>query len=241
MRKQKPLKNKPIIGEKPLLKIQILSLFPKIFKGYLRESFIGKAQKKDVVEIKVFNIRGWAKDTHKTADDKPYGGGPGMVLKAGPIVNALKDLRREDSYVVLLSPRGTKLTQQKVMKLSKLKHIILICGHYEGVDQRIADYYVNEEISIGDYVLSGGESAAIVLVDAITRLIPKFLGNELSLADESFNNNLLESHQYTRPGVFEGHRVPEILLSGDHKEIDRWRKNESLALTKDRRPDLISN
>ena len=222
------------------LKVNILSLFPKIFETYLSESLIAKAQKKNIVKIKVHNIRDWTNDPHRTADDRPYGGGPGMVMKVEPIVRALKEIKSKNSHVILLSPRGTKLTQRRVVELSRLRNIIVICGHYEGVDGRIADYYSDEEISVGDYILSGGESAAMVLVDAITRLVPGFLGNRESLTDETFNDRLLEFPQYTRPEVFEGHKVPGILLGGNHQKIEQWRKTKSQEITKERRSDLLT-
>jgi len=241
MRKQKISKEKPV-STIPFLTIDILSLFPNIFTGYLSEGLITKAITEGIVSVSVHNIRDWTHDRHRTADDKPYGGGAGMIMKVEPVVSALKELKRVNTHTILLSPRGARFDQEKARSLAKVDHLILICGHYEGVDQRVADCYADEEVSIGDYILSGGEPAAIVVVDALTRLVPGFVGNEQSLENESFEGEpkLLEFPQYTRPKIFEGHAVPDILLRGNHKEIEEWRKKKSMEITKLRRPDLIN-
>lgn len=223
----------------PRLKIDILTIFPKMFSDYLSSGLVARAIKSGLIEINAHNIRDWAKDKHRTTDDRPYGGGAGMILKIEPIVLALRKLKNKNSFTLLLSPRGTKLNQKKARTLAKNKHLILICGRYEGVDQRVTDRYVDEEVSIGDYIISGGEPAAIVVIDAITRLIPGFLSNNLSLKQESFEKKLLEFPQYTRPNKFEDLEVPEVLLKGNHKEVEEWRKKKSLEITKQIRPDLI--
>lgn len=227
--------------KKKHLTIDILSLFPGVFQGYLNDGLMAKAVKKGVVAVNTHDIRRWSQNRHKTADDKPYGGGAGMVMMVEPIASAIKELKKKNSHVIVLSPRGTKLTQEKAGALSKARHLILVCGHYEGVDQRVADFYADEELSIGDYVLSGGEPAAIVLTDVICRLVPGFLGNAASLETESFEGEqkLLEFPQYTRPESYGGHRVPDVLLKGNHQEIKSWRAKKSLETTKKRRPDLI--
>lgn len=234
------------------MKINILTLFPKMFENILGESMLKIAQKKGLARIKVHNLRDWTKDSHKTADDKPFGGGPGMVMKIEPVWRALEELgitpgrcntgyrgaHRPGGYVVLLTPQGKKFDQKTAKRLAKEKRLILICGHYEGVDERIRGL-VDEEISIGDYILTCGELPALVLIDAVVRLIPGVLGHDDSVKSESFENNLLEYPQYTRPAEFEGMKVPEVLLSGNHKKIEAWRKEEALKRTKNRRPDLI--
>lgn len=204
------------------------------------------ARKKGLVEINVLNLRDWTSGAHRTADDKPFGGGPGMVMKVEPVYGALGSIRgvtksqshKVTSKVILLTPQGKKFDQKAAKRLAKEKHLILICGHYEGVDERIRAL-CDEEISIGDYVLTCGELPALVMVDAIVRLIPGVLGHEDSVSQESFENSLLEYPQYTRPAEFNGMKVPDVLLSGDHKKIEVWRKEESVKRTRNRRPDLI--
>lgn len=232
--------NAPPVPTKPVLTLDILSLFPNVFSSYLREGLIAKAIKKGLVSINVYDLRIWARDRRRTADDRPYGGGAGMIMKIEPIATALRQLKSKGSHTIMLSPRGNQLTQQKARSLAKMNHLILICGHYEGVDQRVSDHYADEELSIGDYVLSGGESAAIAVVDAVTRLVPGFLGNGVSLEKESFEENLLEFPQYTRPEKFNGYKVPKVLLEGNHKEIGNWRKKKAREITKQRRPDLLN-
>jgi len=196
-----------------------------------------------LVRVNIVNIRDFAPGKHAQADDRPYGGGSGMVMKVEPIVGAIRSLTQyapQKPHVVLLSPQGRTLDQAKAEQLAQYERLSLVCGHYEGVDQRIADHYVDEEVSVGDYVLTGGEIAALVLLDAVTRLVPGVLGNADSLKKESFCDGLIEYPQYTRPEEFEGHCVPEVLLSGNHLRIEEWRKSEALRVTKERRPDLAS-
>jgi tRNA (guanine37-N1)-methyltransferase len=239
MRKRSDWNNLPTNPPKPTLTIDIISLFPNVFLNYLNEGLMARAIARNLISVKAHNLRNWTTDSYKTADDRPYGGGAGMVIKVEPVAKALKELKKKDSYTLMLSPRGNKLNQGKSRFLANQKHIILICGHYEGVDQRIIDYYVDEELSIGDYILSGGEAAAIVVVDAVTRLVQGFLGNESSLEKESFEKKLLEFPQYTRPKEYDGHKVPEVLLKGNHEEIERWRNSKSHELTQKIRPDLL--
>lgn len=222
------------------MKFDILTIFPESVKEYINTSILKIAQEKGLVEINVHNLRDWAKDKHHTTDDTPFGGGPGMVMKVEPVFEAIKDLKKEGSIVAITTPRGEKLEQGKLVEFSKDSnlHMIILCGRYEGFDQRIHDNLVDYEFSIGDYVLSGGELPALVLVDGITRLIPGVLGNEESLTEESFNDGNLDFSQYTKPAQFNGWDVPEVLLSGDHKKISDWRKSKSEELTKEKRPDL---
>jgi tRNA (guanine37-N1)-methyltransferase len=216
----------------------ILTLFPDFFTPFLSQSILKRAQDKSLIKINIHNLRKWTKDKRKTVDDKPFGGGPGMVLMPEPIFKAIEDLREKETYIILLSPQGKVFNQSYAKKLLKYKHLILICGHYEGVDERIRTNLIDEEISIGDYILMGGELPAMVLIDCISRLIPGVLGNEFANVWESFENYLLEYPQYTRPANFRGLRVPEILLSGKHKEIEKWRYEKALEKTKKLRPDL---
>lgn len=220
------------------MKIDILTLFPDMFKGVLTESIVKRAQKKGKVKIRVHNLRKWTSDRHKTADDKPFGGGCGMVMKVEPIYKALKSLSGKNTDVILLTPQGRRLDQKLARKLAGRKHIVFICGHYEGVDERIRGLATNE-ISIGDYILTGGEIPAMAVMDSVIRLIPGVLGKGESVADESFENNMLEYPQYTRPREFKGMAVPGDLLSGDHKRIAEWRKKQALKKTKEVRPDLL--
>lgn len=221
------------------MKIDILTLFPNMFSA-LDESILGRATKNAKIQINVINIRDFSKDKHKKCDDYTYGGGDGMLMMVQPIYDAMTSISGyKDALKIYLSPKGEKLSQQKVQALSKVDHIILLCGHYEGVDQRAIDMLIDEEISIGDYVLTGGELPAMVLVDAVARLIPEVLGNENSAEVETFHDNLLEFPQYTKPREFMGHEVPEVLISGDHKKVDEWRKAQSEKLTQLRRPDLL--
>jgi len=229
--------------------IDILTLFPKMFENVLGESMLKRAQSKGLVKIKVHNLRDWTSDNHKTADDKPFGGGPGMVMKVEPVWRALEEIvpgfrfpvvskRKKSSRIILLTPQGRRLEQAKVKRLAKEKRLVLICGHYEGVDERIREF-ADEEISIGDYILTCGEIPAMVLVDAVARLIPGVLGAKESLNSESFEEGLLEYPQYTRPAEFLGMKVPEVLTSGDHKRIEEWRRREAVKRTRERRPDLL--
>ncbi len=212
-----------------MVHFDIVTIFPEVISAYTNSSIVKRAQEKGLVKIDIHNLRNWAKDKHKSVDDKPYGGGPGMLMKIEPIFNCLKDLKKENSTVILTSPKGEKLTQSKLKELSSNTnaHYIILCGHYEGFDQRIHDYLVDYEYSIGDYVLSGGELPALVLVDGITRLIPGVLGNEESLISETFNSDIPDYPQYTKPEEFNGWKVPDVLLSGNHKEIKEWRESMS--------------
>jgi len=219
--------------------IDILTLFPGMFEGPFNESIIKRAIERGLVTIRIHNIRDWATDRHRTVDDYPYGGGAGMVLKPDVLVAAIEAVRGDDGYVILLTPQGRVFTQQIARELAQKPHLVLVCGHYEGVDERVCQLAVDDEISIGDYVLTGGELAAMVVVDATVRLIPGVLGDQASLQEESHSSGLLEYPHYTRPAEFRGLRVPEVLLSGHHAEIARWRRRESLRRTLERRPDLL--
>ena len=221
------------------MRIDILTLFPKMFEGVLGESIIKRAQNKGKVSIEVHNLRDWSKDKHKKVDDKPFGGGPGMVIKPQSLFDAIDDLKSPSSRVVLLTPQGKTLDQAIARKLSKFKHLILVCGHYEGIDERFRKKAVAEEISLGDFILTGGEIPAIALIDCIVRLIPGVVGDKSSLEFESFTSGLLEYPQYTRPAVYRGLKVPEILLSGDHKRIEQLRKAMALKRTRRKRPDMF--
>lgn len=219
------------------MKFDILTLFPEMFNP-IKESIIGRAQEKQIIDINLINIRDFSKDKHKHVDDTPYGGGAGMVIKSDVVYEAYKSVAKPKAKVIYLTPQGNVLNQNKVVELAKEDHIILLCGHYEGIDQRVIDIINPEEISIGDYVLTGGELPAMVLVDSISRYVEGVL-NKDSIEEESFSNGLLEYPQYTRPEVFEGMKVPEVLLSGNHQNIEKWRKEKSLEITKKKRPDLI--
>ena len=221
------------------MRIDILTLFPKMFEGVLGESIIKRAQNKGKVSIKVHNLRDWSKEKHKKVDDKPFGGGPGMVIKPQPLFDAIDDLKSSSSRIILLTPQGKTLNQAVARKLSKFKHLILVCGHYEGIDERFRKKAVAEEISLGDFILTGGEIPAIALIDCIVRLIPGVVGDKSSLEFESFTSGLLEYPQYTRPALYRRLKVPEILLSGDHKRIEQWRKAMALKKTRRKRPDMF--
>lgn len=218
------------------MKFDILTLFPQMFEP-IKQSVIGRAIENKVIDINLVNIRDFSKNKHKKVDDTPYGGGAGMIIRPDVVYDAYKSVKTEDAKVIYLSPKGKTLNQKKVEYLSKQKHLILLCGHYEGIDQRVLDKIVDEEISIGDYILTGGEIPAMVLIDSISRYVPGVLNKE-SIQEESFSKGLLEYPQYTRPEIFEGERVPEILLSGHHQKIETWRHEKSLELTKNKRPDL---
>ena len=219
------------------MKIDVLSLFPGMFSGVFEESIIKRAINENKVSINIHNFRDFSLDPHNKVDDTPYGGGAGMVLTCQPIFDCVKSLRTDDSIVILLTPDGEVYKQSKAYELSKCKHLIFICGHYEGFDERIRSI-CDLELSIGDYVLTGGELASMVLVDSIVRLIPGVIEEE-SHVNDSFNDNLLDYPTYTKPRVYEGMEVPEVLVSGDHKKIAEWRREESLKTTRERRPDLL--
>ena len=221
------------------MKIDIVTLFPEICRAPLSESIMKRARENGIVDLCVHNLRDWTQDKHHIVDDAPFGGGQGMVMKPEPIFAAVESLRMENSGVVLMTPQGRTLTQSLATELSKHEHLIVICGHYEGVDHRVIENLVDLEISIGDYVLTNGAIAAVVLVDAIVRLLPGALGHERSAADDSFSGGLLEAPQYTRPAEFRGWKVPEVLLSGNHAEIEKWRKERAIKRTSQNRPDLL--
>ncbi len=222
------------------MQIEVLTLFPRIFEGPLDESILKRARDRGLVNIRVHNLRDFTHDKHRVVDDKPYGGAPGMLMKPEPIFEAVEKLRQPGkSRVVLMTPQGVPLTQQRARELAGQLHLIIICGHYEGVDERVREALVDEEISIGDYVLTNGALAAAVLVDCVVRLLPGVLGDNQSAADDSFAGGMLEGPQYTRPPEFRGMKVPDVLLSGDHGAIARWRAEQARQRTKERRPDLL--
>ncbi len=209
-----------------MIHFDIVTIFPEVISAYTNSSIVKRAQEKKLIKIDIHNLRDWALDKHKSVDDTPYGGGAGMVMKVEPIFNCLKDLKKENSIVILTTPKGEELVQSKLKEFSQKEdaHYIILCGHYEGFDQRIHDYLVDYEFSIGRYVLSGGELPALVLVDGITRLIPGVLGNEESLISETFNTDTPDYNQYTKPENFNGWKVPDVLLSGNHQKIKQWRQ-----------------
>lgn len=219
------------------MQFDVLTLFPEMFET-LKQSIIGKAEEKKLININLINIRDFSKNKHKKVDDTPYGGGAGMVMQADVVYDAYKSIKDENAKVIYLTPQGKTLNQKKVEQLSKEKHLILLCGHYEGIDQRVIDKIVDEEISIGDYVLTGGEIPAMVLIDSVSRYVEGVLSED-STSEESFSQGLLEYPQYTRPETFEGEKVPEILLSGHHENINKWRRCQSLKNTYLKRPELL--
>lgn len=224
------------------MKISVMTLFPEIFESYLGESIMKRAIDKDILDVDLYNIRDFSENKHKKVDDYPFGGGAGMVMTPQPIYSTykkiLEDNNIEKARVIYLSPKGKTFDQKMAKSLAKEDNIVFLCGHYEGIDQRIIDMIVTDEVSIGDYVLTGGELPALVMIDSISRLIPGVLNRIESFEDESFENNLLEYPQYTRPREFEGLEVPEVILSGNHGKIDEWRLKEAEVLTEERRPDL---
>jgi len=236
------------------MRIDIITLFPEICRAPLNESMMKRAQENGALELHIHNLRDWTRDKHHVVDDAPFGGGQGMVMKPEPIFAAVEELRGErgktssaeqsrienrESKVILMSPTGRRFDQRMAQQLSQESHLIIVCGHYEGVDQRVVEHLIDEEISIGDYVLTNGAIAAVVLVDAVVRLIPGVLGDEQSAHDDSFREGLLEAPQYTRPGEFRDWKVPEILLSGNHAQIAAWRKEQAKKRTRENRPDLL--
>lgn len=226
------------------MRFDVLTLFPEIFSGYLSQSLLSKAIERRLVEVQLHDIRDWATGKHRTVDDRPFGGGPGMVMKVEPVVECVEEVRKQiegDSHLVMLTPQGQRLDQPTVEKIATFESLMLLCGRYEGFDQRIIDILKPEELSVGDYILNGGEVAAMVVIDAVVRLLPGVLGDETSNVDDSFSagNRILEFAQYTRPRDYRGHEVPEILLSGNHEAIARWRAEQSYLRTKQRRADLL--
>jgi tRNA (guanine37-N1)-methyltransferase len=221
------------------MKIDVLTLFPAMFAGPLDESIIMRARKAGLLELKIHNLRDWTHDRHKTVDDRPFGGGPGMLLKPEPIFEAVESVRRAETKVVLLSPSGRKFDQAIARELAAEKDLLLITGHYEGFDERVREALADDELSIGDYVLTNGALPAMVVIDAVTRLLPGVLGDDASARDESFSHGLLEYPQYTRPAEFRGLRVPDVLVSGNHAEIENWRREQARLRTEKDRPDLL--
>ena len=221
------------------MKIEVLTLFPEIYPGPLGSSVIGRAIGKNILELKAVDLRNYTHDRRGTVDDSPYGGGPGMLMKVEPLMEALDDLATAGKRVILMGPRGRRFDQKIARELAQEKELLLICGHYEGLDERVRHLSNCEELSIGDYVLTSGNLAAMVVIDAVTRLLPGALGCDESGEDESFSEGLLEYPQYTRPEEFRGKRVPEVLLSGNHKEIEKWRYRAALEETMRKRPDLL--
>jgi len=228
------------------MRIDIITLFPEICRAPLNESMMKRAQESGALDLHIHNLRAWTSDKHHVVDDAPFGGGQGMVMKPEPIFAAVEDLRNQTSNiknqtskVILMSPTGRRFDQRMAEQLSHESNLIVVCGHYEGVDHRVVDHLIDEEISIGDYVLTNGGIAAVVLVDAVVRLIPGVLGDEQSAHDDSFREALLEAPQYTRPAEFRGWKVPEILLSGNHAQIAAWRKEQAKSRTREKRPDLL--
>lgn len=223
-----------------MLKIDIITLFEEIMEPYLSGSIIGRARQKGIIDIKYQNPREFAKDKHKTVDDRPYGGGLGMLMKAEPLYQSVKKLRSKDSFVIMTNPRGRVFDQSLAKELAEKKHLIFLCGHYEGVDARIYPE-VDMEVSLGDFILTGGELAACAMIDAVTRLRPGTFNKEGVAASESFESNLLEAPQYTRPEIWRRRKVPAVLLGGNHKEIELWKQEQALKITKKMRPDLLDN
>ena len=222
------------------MRIDVITIFPQLFTAPLETSLLGKAVVEGLLDVRVHDLREHGLGKHRSVDDEPYGGGAGMVMRPEPLFAAVEEVRRPDSHVVLLSPRGRRLDHAGVAALAQHAHIVLVCGRFEGVDERVAEHLADEEISIGDYVLAGGELPALVVIEAVSRLVPGVLGNAGSLESESHAAGLLEYPQYTRPAEFRGWRVPDVLLSGDHGAVERWRHEQSERLTRERRPDLLS-
>jgi tRNA (guanine37-N1)-methyltransferase len=220
------------------LRIDVVTLFPGLFDAPLSTSLLGKAVDAGKLSVGVHDLRAYGVGRHRSVDDQPYGGGPGMVLRPEPVFAAVEAAAGQRSHVVLMSARGSRLNQRVVQRLAAREHLVLVCGRYEGVDERVSEHLADEEISIGDYVLAGGELPALVVIEAVSRLVPGVVGNEQSLVAESHASALLEHPQYTRPPEFRGWRVPDVLLSGDHGAIERWRREQSERVTRDRRPDL---
>lgn len=224
---------------KAVLTIDLLTLFPQMIHGFLEESIVGRAVSKGIIHLRIHNIRDWAEDKHQTVDDRPFGGGAGMVLKPEPLFAAIEELKTPESRVIYMAPDGDPLTSRTARECAQESHLILISGHYEGIDQRVRDQLVDREISIGDYILTNGTLPAAVLIDALARYIPGVLGQEKSLTQDTFVDNLLSFPQYTRPENFKGYQIPEVLLSGNHQFIAKWRRDRQNEKTKKQRPNLI--
>ncbi len=227
--------------QNPRITIDILSLFPEYFSGPFDHSMVKRARDAGLIDIRLTDIRSFAEGRHRQVDDRPYGGGPGMVMMPGPVVGAVRNVKAGKAHVVHLSPQGKTLTADKCKELSTCSHLVFLCGHYEGIDQRALDLEVDEELSIGDYVLTNGCLAAIVVIDALLRFVPGFLGHECASLQDSFSEGILDCPHYTRPEVFEGMEVPKVLLSGNHQQIDKWRKQQAVRKTSAARPDLLQN
>lgn len=223
------------------MKIDVLTLFPAMFAGPLDESIVGRARSAGILELRIHNLRDYTHDRHRTVDDKPFGGGPGMLLKPEPIFEAVESLATEQTHVVLLTPAGRKFSQEIANELKQHEHVLFICGSYEGFDERVREMLADDELSIGDYVLTNGALPAMVIIDTVTRLLPGALGDEGSAQDESFSHGLLECPHYTRPAEFRGMRVPDVLMSGNHAEIAKWRAEQARLRTAQKRPDLLKN
>jgi tRNA (guanine37-N1)-methyltransferase len=221
------------------VKIQILTIFPEVCRSVFSESILKRAQEKNLAVLEAVDLRKWTSDKHRTVDDAPYGGGPGMVMKIEPIDLALSEIRSPESHVILMTPQGRKLTDKVARELSQKPDLIFLCGHYEGIDQRVADHLVDDEISIGDYVLTSGVLPALVITDAVVRLIPGVLGDIQSAEEDSFAEGILDHPHYTRPADYKGWKVPDILLSGNHAAIEEWRHQTAMEATRQRRPDLL--
>ena len=222
------------------MKIDVLTLFPAMFAGPLDESIVKRARQAGQLDLTIHDLRDYTHDRHRTVDDRPFGGGPGMVLKPEPIFEAVEALAGEKTRVTLMTPQGRRFEQPVAVEIAEYEHLLLICGSYEGFDERIREHLAHDEISVGDFVLTNGALPAMIVIDAVTRLLPGVLGDEESATDESFSNGMLEYPQYTRPAEFRGWGVPEILLSGHHAEIEKWRRQQSQERTKQRRPDLLA-
>ena len=221
------------------MRIDVVTIFPELVSGPLGMSLLGKGIEAGLLDVRVHDLRDHGFGKHRSVDDRPYGGGAGMVMRPEPIFAAVEGLEAPDAHVVLMSPRGRRLDHGHVERLAQMQHLVLICGRYEGVDQRVVDHLVDEEISIGDYVLAGGELPALVVIEAVSRMVPGVIGNAESLATESHAAGLLEAPQYTRPAEFRGWSVPEVLVSGNHAEIERWRTEQAQTLTRQTRPDMV--
>ncbi len=221
------------------MKIQILTIFPEVCRSVFSESILKRAQEKNLAVLEAVDLRKWTSDKHRTVDDAPYGGGPGMVMKVEPIDLALSEIRSPESHVILMTPQGRKLTDNVARELSQKTDLIFLCGHYEGIDQRVADHLVDDEISIGDYVLTSGVLPALVITDSVVRLIPGVLGDIQSAEEDSFADGILDHPHYTRPADYKGWKVPDILLSGNHAAIEEWRHQTAMEATRQRRPDLL--
>ena len=222
------------------LAIDVITIFPRMLEGFVEESILKRAAKKDAVRFRMIDLRLFARDVHRTTDNRPFGGGPGMIMKPEPMFEAVESVSTKDARVILMTPQGRKFGQAMASELATQKHLIFLCGHYEGVDERVRQALVTDEISVGDYVLTNGVLAAAIVIDAVVRLLPGVLGGEGATEEESFSKGALEYPQYTRPAVFGGMKAPEVLLSGNHEEIARWRAEQSRLRTMERRPDLLT-